>query len=131
MLGPTRVEPGCLFCRLYEDVETAGTLTLVEEWSSLLDFERRLRSEAYRQLLLLMELSPEAPVIQFHSVHSTAGMDAILAARSRPMDRDATGSFGTTSDVAAQTRGGRRLDVEPPNNWIHAHAKRHSHRGDR
>jgi quinol monooxygenase YgiN len=81
VLGPTRVEPGCLFCHLYEDVETAGAFTLVEEWVSPLEFERRLRSEAYRQLLLLMELSPEAPVIQFHSVSSTAGMNAITAAR--------------------------------------------------
>jgi quinol monooxygenase YgiN len=82
VVGPTRVEPGCLFCHLYEDVEIAGSFTLVEDWESPRAFERRLRSEAYRRLLLLMELSPQAPVIQFHSVSSTAGMDAILAARS-------------------------------------------------
>jgi quinol monooxygenase YgiN len=86
VLGPTRVEPGCLFCRLYEDVEIAGAFTLVEDWVSPADLKRRLRSETYRQLLLLMELSPEAPVIQFHSVGRTAGMDAILAARSRLAD---------------------------------------------
>jgi quinol monooxygenase YgiN len=86
VVGPTRVEPGCLFCHLYEDVEIAGSFTLVEDWVSPVDFERRLRSEAYRQLLLLMELSPEAPVIQFHTISSTAGMDAILAARSRAAD---------------------------------------------
>ena len=86
VVGPTRVEPGCLSCHLYEDLEIAGSFTLVEDWASPAHFERRLRSEAYRQLLLLMELSPEAPVIQFHSVSSTAGMDAILAARSRAAD---------------------------------------------
>src|SRR5262249_11467959 len=86
VVGPTRVEPGCLFCHLYEDVEVPGSFTLVEDWVSPADFERRLRSEAYRQLLLLMELSLEAPVIQFHSVSSTAGMDAIRAARSGAAD---------------------------------------------
>ena len=86
VVGPTRVEPGCLFCHLYEDVDIPGSFTLVEDWVSPEDFERRLRSEAYRQLLLLMELSPEPPVIQFYSVSSTAGMDAILAARSRAAD---------------------------------------------
>jgi quinol monooxygenase YgiN len=86
LVGPTRVEPGCLFCHLYEDVEIAGTFTLVEDWVSQVDFERRLRSEAYRRLLLLMELSPEPPVVQFHSVSSTAGIDAIVAARSRTTD---------------------------------------------
>jgi quinol monooxygenase YgiN len=83
VVGPTQVEPGCLFCHLYEDVEIPGTFTLVEDWMSPEDFERRLRSESYRRLLLLMELSPQAPVIQFHTVSSTAGMDAIRAARSR------------------------------------------------
>jgi quinol monooxygenase YgiN len=83
IVGPTRVEPGCLLCRLLEDVENAGSFTLVEEWVSPAAFQRRLCSEAYRQLLLLMEISPEAPVIQFHSVADTAGMDAIVAARSR------------------------------------------------
>jgi quinol monooxygenase YgiN len=87
MVGPTRVEQGCLSCHLYEDVEIPGFFTLVEDWVSTADFERRLRSETYRQLLLLMELSSEAPVIKFHLVRSTAGMDAILAARSRPADR--------------------------------------------
>jgi quinol monooxygenase YgiN len=86
VVGPTRVEPGCLLCHLYEDVESAGAFTLVEDWMSPADFERRLRSEAYRRLLLMMELSPEAPVVQFHSVNSTAGMDAIVAARSRVAD---------------------------------------------
>jgi quinol monooxygenase YgiN len=86
VIGPTRVEPGCLFCHLYEDVEVPGEFTLVEDWVSPGDFARRLRSEAYRQLLLLMELSPEAPVIQFHTVCGTAGMEAILAARCRMAD---------------------------------------------
>jgi quinol monooxygenase YgiN len=86
VLGPARVEPGCLSCHLYEDVEVPGSFTLVEDWVSQADFERHLRSEAYRQLLLLMELSPEAPLIQFHSVSGTDGLDVILAARSRAAD---------------------------------------------
>jgi quinol monooxygenase YgiN len=86
VVGPTRVEPGCLFCHLFEDVETPGSFTLVEDWVSPADFERRLRSDTYRQLLLLMELAPEAPVVQFHTVSSTGGMDVIRAARSRADD---------------------------------------------
>jgi quinol monooxygenase YgiN len=105
VVGPTRVEPGCLFCHLYEDVEVPGSFTLVEDWVSPVDFERRLRSEAYRQLLLLMELSPEAPVIQFHRVDSTAGMEAILAARSgRPTGGAAAGPFRPANEA------------KPPNN---------------
>jgi quinol monooxygenase YgiN len=86
VVGPTQVEPGCLFCRLYKDVEVPGSFALVEDWVSPADFERRLRSGAYRQLLQLKELSPEPPVIPFHSISSTTGTGAIRAARSRVAD---------------------------------------------
>jgi quinol monooxygenase YgiN len=79
--SPTRVEPGCSGCELYEDVEKAGAFTLMEEWVTPADFERRLRSEAYRQLLMTMELSAEPPVVRFRVVARTMGMEAVHAAR--------------------------------------------------
>src|SRR5687767_2638790 len=45
LLGPTRVEPGCLGCSLREDVELPGRFTLEEQWATGADFTRRLRSE--------------------------------------------------------------------------------------
>ena len=80
-LSPTRVEAGCVSCQLYEDVEAAGAFTLAEEWVTPADFERRLRSEAYRLLLLTMELAAEPPVVRFHEVSRTTGMEAIRDAR--------------------------------------------------
>jgi quinol monooxygenase YgiN len=81
LVCPTRVEPGCLRCRLYEDVEDAGAFTLVEEWSTGEAFERRLRSEPYRQLLLLMELSAGPPEVRFYPVFDVMGIEAVHAAR--------------------------------------------------
>jgi quinol monooxygenase YgiN len=81
LLDPTRGQPGCLLCHLYEDVEEPGTFTLVEEWDRLADFVNRLRSEAYRQLLRLMELSPASPGVQFHVVPATMGLEAVVEAR--------------------------------------------------
>jgi quinol monooxygenase YgiN len=83
LLSPTRVEPGCVRCQLYEDVEEPGSFALVEEWATPTDFERRLRSEAYRHLLMLMELSAEPPGVWFRVVSHTMGMEAIHAARGR------------------------------------------------
>jgi quinol monooxygenase YgiN len=83
LLSPTRVEPGCERCRLFEDIEEAGAFTLVEEWATAADFERRLRSEAYRRLLQLMELSVVPPEVRFEAVSYTRGMEAIYAARGR------------------------------------------------
>ena len=81
MLSPTRVEPGCLDCRLYEDVTAEGIFTLVGDWATPEEFERHLRTEAYRLLLMVMELSAAAPEIRFHVVSHTMGMEAIHAAR--------------------------------------------------
>jgi quinol monooxygenase YgiN len=83
LMSPTRVEPGCLDCRLYEDVTAQGAFTLVEDWAQPADFERHLRSEAYRLLLLVMELSAVPPRVRFHEVSRTMGMEAIHAARGR------------------------------------------------
>jgi quinol monooxygenase YgiN len=84
LVNPTRVEPGCLCCRLYEDVEDPGAITLIEEWSTRADLEQRLRSDAYRQLLQLMELSSIPPQLAFHDVVNTMGMEQVVAARLPP-----------------------------------------------
>jgi quinol monooxygenase YgiN len=81
MVGPTRVEPGCLSCHLYEDVERQGSFTLVEQWATPEQFQRRLVSETYRRLLLLVELSVVPPDIQFREVSHTRGVEAIHEAR--------------------------------------------------
>jgi quinol monooxygenase YgiN len=81
LLNPTRVEPGCVYCHLYKDVEQAGAFTLVEAWATSADFERRLRSEAYRQLLLTLELSAKPPDVQFQVVTETMGLEAVHASR--------------------------------------------------
>src|SRR5262245_36702990 len=84
LLHPTRVEPGCLCCRLYENVEDPCVITLIEEWSTHADLEQRLKSDAYRQLLELMELSSAPPELAFYDVASTTGMERIAAARLAP-----------------------------------------------
>jgi len=80
-LGPTRVQPGCRKCDLYQDVEDQGAITLVEEWESQADLDLRLRSEDYRAVLAAIELSREQPVIHFDTVIRRAGLEMIVAAR--------------------------------------------------
>ena len=80
-LEPTRVQPGCRKCDLYQDVEDQGAITLVEEWESQADLDLRLRSEDYRAVLAAIELSREQPVIHFDTVIRRAGLEMIVAAR--------------------------------------------------
>jgi quinol monooxygenase YgiN len=72
-LGPTRVQPGCRRCDLYQDVENPEAITLVEEWESQADLDPRLRSEDYRAVLAAIELSQEPPVIHFDTVTRRTG----------------------------------------------------------
>jgi quinol monooxygenase YgiN len=72
-LGPTRVQPGCRKCDLYQDVDHPEAITLVEEWDSQADLDPRLRSEDYRAVLAAIELSQEPPVIQFDTVIRRTG----------------------------------------------------------
>jgi quinol monooxygenase YgiN len=83
LVSPTRVQRGCLDCRLYEDVTMEGAFALVEDWATPEDFERHLRSETYRLLLLIIEMSVVPPDVRFHQVSGTMGMEAIHAARGR------------------------------------------------
>ena len=80
-LGPTRVQPGCLRCDLYRDVEDQGAITLVEEWRSQAELDLRLRSEEYRAVLETIELAQEQPVIHFDTVTRRAGLEIVESAR--------------------------------------------------
>jgi quinol monooxygenase YgiN len=80
-LGPTRVQPGCLRCDLYRDVEDQEAITLVEEWDSQAELDCRLRSEDYRAVLAAMEMAQEQPVIYFDTVVRRTGPEIIASAR--------------------------------------------------
>ena len=80
-LNSTRVQPGCLRCDLYQDVENPEAITLVEEWESQGDLSLRLRSEDYRAVLAAAELSQAQPEICFDTVIRRGGLEVVVAAR--------------------------------------------------
>jgi quinol monooxygenase YgiN len=86
LIESSRLDSGCVACRLYADVADPNALTLVEEWASQPDMERRLRSTAYGQLLQLMEVSLTPPETVFHTITETSGLETIRQAR-LPVDR--------------------------------------------
>jgi len=80
-LGPTRAQPGCHRCDLYQDIENRETLTLVEEWESQAELDLRLRSEDYRSVLAAIDLSQKQPVIHFDTVTRRGGLEVVASAR--------------------------------------------------
>jgi quinol monooxygenase YgiN len=80
-LGPTRVQPGCERCDLYQGVEDPDVFTLIEEWASQAELDVRLRSDAYRSVLGALDFSREQPGIQFDTVLKREGVEVIASAR--------------------------------------------------
>ena len=81
LLEPTEVKRGCLGCRFYQEVSDKNALTYVEEWKTQEDLERHLRSEHYRKLLALIDLSATAPEVRFHTISETSGIEYLATVR--------------------------------------------------
>jgi len=81
MAERVRLEPGCLACNVYQDVQDARVIMLEEVWGCPTEMERHLRSEQYRNVLLLMEMALEPPVVQFNEVSRSTGVETIEKAR--------------------------------------------------
>ena len=81
LMRSSLLDRGCLDCRLYSDVADPNALTLVEEWATQSDMNRRMRSATYGQLLQLVELSRHPPEAVFHTITETSGIEAIQQTR--------------------------------------------------
>ncbi len=76
-----RILPGCLCCRIYEDLQEDGVIMYEEMWKSEEELENHLRSEEYRKVLLVMEMSLSHPEVAFNTVTSSTGIETIEKAR--------------------------------------------------
>ena len=85
ILGPIaeriRLDPACLGCHVYQDVQEDSVLMLEQVWKSEEDLGRHLRSDEYRDVLLLMEMALSPPEVCFKVVSRSSGLEAIHRAR--------------------------------------------------
>jgi len=77
-----RLQTGCLACNVYQDLENPDTIVMEERWQTAKDLHRYIRSEHYRKVLELMELSTIAPEISFCEVAASEGLELIESIRS-------------------------------------------------
>ena len=84
-VGPTQVQPGCLSCNVSQSWTNPDELRFESRWSNESDLIRHLKSDSYKQLLLLMELSSAPPQIEFFDVVKAQGLDLVESARSTPI----------------------------------------------
>jgi len=81
LVGPIQVQRGCLSCRLVQAWPMQEGLQMEARWYSQADLVQHLQSDIYKRLLLLMELSPAPPVLEFFTVLELRGLDLVEMAR--------------------------------------------------
>ncbi|HKZ17601.1 MAG TPA: putative quinol monooxygenase [Geobacteraceae bacterium] len=81
ILGPIRREQGCISCNCYVDVEAENIVFFKEEWRTSEDLDTHLRSVHFGVLIGATKLLNKEPEIRFNTIASTAGVEAIKAAR--------------------------------------------------
>jgi quinol monooxygenase YgiN len=75
-------EPGCLSCNIYGDLQEKNVFMLKEVWRSEEDLNLHLRSDDYRNLLLVLEMALKEPEIRFDTISNSTGIETIEKARS-------------------------------------------------
>ena len=81
IIEQAQFEPGCVTCRIYRGVEDERAILLEELWMSDEDVKHHLRSEKYRNILLVVEMAAEAPEIRFDTIAHSTGVEIIEQAR--------------------------------------------------
>jgi len=76
-----RDDPGCLSCHIYEDVQEENVLMLEQVWRSEEDLTLHLRTNQYRNLIVVLELALKQPEIKFNTISSSTGIETIEKAR--------------------------------------------------
>ena len=80
VLGPTRVQPGCLSCTLASESEPEAILYM-ETWESMSDLLRRLQSVEFGKVLEAMESSASTPDFSVYELTNQQGLELIERAR--------------------------------------------------
>ncbi len=82
MAEQSRVQPGCLSCQIYRNGQEDNVLMFEQQWSNEADLERYLRSDDYRQVLIVLEMAIKQPEIRFDTIVSSTGVETVEKARS-------------------------------------------------
>ena len=82
MVERIKVAAGCLSCHVYEDLLEKNVLMVEELWRTKEDLTRHLRSNEYRNVLLLMEMALAPPEVRFSVIAESSGLETIEQARS-------------------------------------------------
>jgi quinol monooxygenase YgiN len=76
-----RIQPGCSSCNIYEDLQEKNTILFSGTWRSSEILEMHLRSNEFRNILLVMEMAVKKPEIRFDEISASTGIETVEKAR--------------------------------------------------
>jgi len=76
-----KIHSGCLSSHIYDDVQEDNVLMFEEMWRTEEDLAQHLRSEEYRDVLLVMEMALKHPEVSFNKVSTSTGIETVEKAR--------------------------------------------------
>jgi quinol monooxygenase YgiN len=76
-------EPSCRSSRIYRDADEVQIIMVEELWESREALMRHLASDAYRRILIVIEMAAETPEIRFDAIAGTSGLETIARARTK------------------------------------------------
>ena len=82
LASTTRIEPGCLGCRVWVEDSDESSVGYVEEWATEEALRLRVRSERFTRLLEVLESAPSPPQLHFDFVTKSRGLDYVAEVRS-------------------------------------------------
>jgi quinol monooxygenase YgiN len=85
---PAEFEAGSIGCHLYAEAGEADLLFYVEEWATLDDLEREIRSSRFARLLSVMEAADGLPALEIRDVAKTLGWNYVRLLRGDPSPAD-------------------------------------------
>ena len=77
VLRPAHQARGCSFGQIYQCPNDSCRIEYVEEWDDAKALREELASERFRQLLGLLELAADRPVIEFRIISETHGLEYV------------------------------------------------------
>lgn len=81
VMRAARAEKGFIGGSLDLEPDDANAIHYEERWQTREDFEDQLRSSRFTRLLALMESASEEPLLEFHFVSETRGLEYVAAVR--------------------------------------------------
>ena len=81
LIAPTRVQPGCISCHIYEGLENMPPIFLVEEWEDEEQLRSYMHSDDFKVILAMIELSENKPDFKLNTVSNSIDLDSLAQFR--------------------------------------------------